>query len=398
MPLLFTSVLLVGITCNLLSGLLFALTKDMPKVQRGISWWALSSIASAVGYGALFICGHFGDTNQGEAIYNLSLISWSSFLYIGCCLALRQAVNKPLIIMINVASTIWVIYFSFITPLFLPASIVTAVTVGGLLLSTAWKYLKNKRTKSRLDWFLIATLFINGLHALDYPILRPIEPIAMIALILCIVAALVINSVLASMVIIRFKSRMFSSELNALRKARHDPLTDLNNRLGLSEEFEKKTKTLATMKDRMVLVYADLDDFKHINDTYGHKDGDQVLCTIASRIKNDIHHQDIAVRMGGDEFVILLSGKEAGKDALSPGQIKQFIKRMTANICKPICINESTHQVGVSCGVAIYPNDGEDLQSLLDAADNSMYRSKKSKKKLDQANDSIISPVGLVTS
>jgi diguanylate cyclase (GGDEF)-like protein len=220
----------------------------------------------------------------------------------------------------------------------------------------------------------------------------------MIALILCIVAALVINSVLASMVIIRFKSRMFSSELNALRKARHDPLTDLSNRLGLSEEFEKKTRSSTTMKDRMVLVYADLDNFKNINDTYGHKDGDQVLCTIASRIKNDIHHQDIAVRMGGDKFVILLSGKEAGKDALSPGQIKQFIKRMTANICKPICINESTHQVGVSCGVAIYPNDGEDLQSLLDAADNSMYRSKKSKKKLDQANDSNINPVGLVTS
>ncbi|WP_158278914.1 GGDEF domain-containing protein [Leucothrix arctica] len=359
----------------------------MPRVQKGISWWGLSSMAGTVGYCSLLVYGHLGNPSQGEALYNISLISWSSFLFIGSCLWLRKKVYQKIILLINVVATALVIYYSFIQPDFLPAALTTAVTVGTFLLSTAWLFYKSKTTKDKADWLVISVLFICGIHALDYPILRPIESLAMAGIILCIVSTLFINLALASIVIIQFKRRMFRSEKTAIRKAMQDPLTGLNNRLSLFEEFEKRVNS--NTNEAIALIYADLDDFKQINDIFGHDDGDQVLCTIASRIQNNIHNRDLAVRMGGDEFVILL----IGKNIHDLSQIHQLIERLTENICKPIQINQTSHQVGVSCGIAIYPDDGNNLQSLLNTADSSMYLNKKMKKAIKRENESLNGPI-----
>ncbi|CAA6807333.1 MAG: Unknown protein [uncultured Thiotrichaceae bacterium] len=376
MPLLFQSILLVGITCYLLSTLLFVLTKDMPKVRKGISWWALASVAGAAGYFALLVCGNMGIPAQGEALYNLSLISWSSFLLIGSSQWLKKDINIRLILGISSLSTIWVMYFSFIQPVFLPAAIATAVTCGALTLYTGWLFLSSEKTKGSETKALIIVLFISGLHALDYPILRPHESFAMVGIIVCIIASLAINIILASIVIIQFKKSMKNSEKHAINMAMQDPLTGLKNRLGLIEEFNKKVDLAPHGQQRIALIFADLDNFKTINDTYGHEDGDQVLCTIAERIQSLIRHNDVAVRIGGDEFVILLSD-------IKPNDwehIPRFISRLIKETCEPITIKKYTHQVGASIGLAVYPKDGEHLQDLLNCADSSMYLDKRMKK------------------
>lgn len=391
MPLLFQSILQVGITCYLLSALLFALTRDMPKVRKGISWWALSSIAGAAGYCALLVCGSMGNPAHGEALYNLSLIAWSSFLLIGSGNWLKRTINVRLVLSISAFSTVWVIYFSFIQPVFLPAAIVTALTCGVLTLYTSWLFLSSEKTKGNEVKLLIAVLCFSGLHALDYPILRPHESLAMIGIILCIIASLTINIILASIVIIQFKKSMESSEKQAINMAMQDPLTGLKNRLGLIEAFNKQVDLLVPGQQRIAIIFADLDNFKTINDTYGHEDGDQVLCIIADRIQSMIRHNDVAVRIGGDEFIILLSD-------IKPNDwehIPRFISRLIKETCEPITIKQCTHQVGASIGLAVYPKDGEHLQDLLNCADSSMYLDKRMKKSTNQQG---ISPANAANS
>ena len=393
MPLLFQSILLVGITCYLLSTLLFVLTKDMPKVRKGISWWALASVTGAAGYFALLFCGNMGIPAQGEALYNLSLISWAAFLLIGSSQWLRKDINIRLVLVISTLSTVWVMYFSFIQPVFLPAAIATAVTCGVLTLYTGWLFLNSEKTKGSETKALIIVLFISGLHALDYPILRPHESLAMAGIIVCIIASLTINIILASIVIIQFKKSMKNSERHAINMAMQDPLTGLKNRLGLIKEFNKRVNSTNLGQQRVALIFADLDNFKTINDTYGHEDGDQVLCTIAERIQSLIRHNDVAVRIGGDEFVILLAD-------IKPNDwehIPKFISRLIKETCEPITIKQCTHQVGASIGLAVYPKDGEHLQDLLNCADSSMYLDKKMKKSTKQQNISLTSATNSLT-
>lgn len=385
MPLLFQSILQVGITCYLLSALLFILTRDMPRIRKGISWWALSSVAGASGYCALLFYGSTGNPAHGEALYNLSLIAWSSFLLIGSSHWLKKNVSARLVLLIGSLSTAWVIYFNFIQPLFLPAAIATALTCGTFTLYTGWLFLTSEKVRDSESKILIIFLFISGLHAIDYPILRPYESLAMIGIILCIIASLTINVVLASIVIIQFKKRMESSEKQAIDMAMQDPLTGLKNRLGLIEAFNKKADLIIPGQQRIALIFTDLDNFKTINDIHGHEDGDQVLCVIAARLQSMIRHNDIAVRLGGDEFVILLTGIKSNDWE----HIPQFISRLIKEICEPIAIKHTTHQVGASIGLAVYPKDGDNLQDLLNCADNSMYLDKRMKKSTNQKNPSL---------
>jgi diguanylate cyclase (GGDEF)-like protein len=377
MPLIFQSILLVGITCYLLSTLLFALTRDMPHTHQGVSWWALASVAGAAGYGALLYYGSTGDPTSGEALYNLSLISWASFLYIGAHQWLGKAIDSRKILALGLFSTLWVIYFNFVQPAFLPSAIVTALTCGLLTLHMSWLFLRSVKPGNIHNRLLVTALFISGLHALDYPLLRPYESLAIFGILLCIFASLAINILLASMVIIQFKDRMQDSNQQAINIAMQDPLTGLKNRLGLIETFKQLAETTDTEKQRIAVIFADLDDFKIINDTHGHEDGDEVLRIIAARLNATIRADDVAARLGGDEFVVILTNVRVNDWE----HIPRFISRLIGDIREPIAINQRTHQVGVSIGLAVYPKDGEDLQDLLNCADNSMYLDKKMKKK-----------------
>ncbi|MEZ5536321.1 MAG: GGDEF domain-containing protein [Thiolinea sp.] len=377
MPLIFQSILLVGITCYLLSALLFLLTRGMPHIHRGVGWWALSSIAGAIGYSSLLVYSNLGDPVSGEVFYNLSLISWASFLYIGSHQWLEQPLESKKILLLGFLATLWVVYFNFIQPAFLPSAIVTALTCGMLTLHTGWLFMKQVKPRNKHNWLLVGTLFVSGLHALDYPIMRPIESLAIVGFLLCTFASLTINTILASMVIIQFKNRMQDSKQQAINIAMQDPLTGLKNRLGLTEDFKQLINHPDTEKHRIAVIFADLDDFKIINDTHGHEDGDEVLRIIAARLDSMIREDDIAARIGGDEFVIILTGIQTDDRE----HIPKFISRLIRTVCEPIVIHHRTHQVGVSIGLSVYPKDGKNLQDLLNSADNSMYLDKRMKKK-----------------
>lgn len=152
--------------------------------------------------------------------------------------------------------------------------------------------------------------------------------------------------------------------------ALHDLLTDLANRRLFSELATKELAQAARSRSELTVLMLDLDHFKDVNDMHGHHAGDQVLRTVAERIRNCVRDGDIVARLGGDEFAILQSGTGRPSDAAS------LASRLVASLAQPIAVAEADVTIGTSIGVARYPDDSGSIDDLLRKADTAMYRAK----------------------
>src|SRR5437667_3154272 len=157
-------------------------------------------------------------------------------------------------------------------------------------------------------------------------------------------------------------------------QAYHDSLTGLANRR-LFQEHLTLAIALAQRKRRPVAVlYLDLDHFKVVNDSLGHTLGDGLLREISTRLKTSVREGDVVARVGGDEFTIVLQELEKKEDAAAMAQ------RVLRIIAEPIDIEGQRLYITASIGIAIYPEDGEDAETLLKNADNAMYRAKAARR------------------
>lgn len=158
------------------------------------------------------------------------------------------------------------------------------------------------------------------------------------------------------------------SELNQL--AFNDPLTGLANRRCMSDFLSNWMKSSKTRKKQIAIVFADLDNFKKINDSAGHHVGDCILRMIASRWKQLIHKQDLLVRLGGDEFAFVIPGE------FSEEAILHYVTGIKETLNQKFSCYQREFYVKASFGISIYPRDGEDTTLLLKAADMAMYEAK----------------------
>ncbi|WP_375214337.1 putative bifunctional diguanylate cyclase/phosphodiesterase [Aquabacterium sp.] len=154
------------------------------------------------------------------------------------------------------------------------------------------------------------------------------------------------------------------------RQANHDQLTGLPRRHLLADRLQQAMRRADRSGERLALVFIDLDNFKYINDTLGHAAGDQLLVEVAQRLSHNVRASDTVARQGGDEFVLLLNDLR-GIDTL----ISQ-LERLVEVIGRPLPLSGRTLQVGASLGVALYPQDGVDVDTLLKHADVAMYAAK----------------------
>ena len=162
--------------------------------------------------------------------------------------------------------------------------------------------------------------------------------------------------------------RLYQSRIE--QQANFDALTGLANRSLLQERLSQALATAAE-DHQLCVVFIDLDRFKFINDSLGHQVGDRLLTTMAERLKSCMVEGDTVARLGGDEFVLLTSpvGREARR---------MLLERLLATITEPWHTEHGEFQVTCSIGVAVYPDDGRDVQTLLKHADTAMYRAKDS--------------------
>lgn len=157
-----------------------------------------------------------------------------------------------------------------------------------------------------------------------------------------------------------------------LREMAHfDKLTQLPNRAYFYIELEQEIKRAKRLKEKLSVMFVDLDGFKITNDTYGHNVGDELLIRVARRLENSIRNVDIVGRIGGDEFTVLLTGVKENDDC---GFVAE---KIIASINEDFVINQNNINIGASIGIANFPEHGEDLEALINNADNAMYRAKK---------------------
>ena len=154
--------------------------------------------------------------------------------------------------------------------------------------------------------------------------------------------------------------------------AHYDVLTQLPNRSLFTDRFNQAIAHSKRSETILAVCFLDLDEFKPVNDNYGHDIGDQLLIQVAERIKENIREEDTVSRQGGDEFAILLG------DIESPFQGELMLKRLNTAIAQPYIINNNSIKISASIGVTLYPNDQEDLDTLLRHADQAMYQAKLS--------------------
>ncbi len=162
------------------------------------------------------------------------------------------------------------------------------------------------------------------------------------------------------------------------RDVRHmaytDALTGLTNRLAFREALDHRMLTARTSHRRLALLFADIDDFKRINDTLGHEAGDEALLQFARRIQLAVDqlggHDALLARFGGDEFVILVEDEHAVQVATS------LAERLVQELREPLRIQDREVFMGTSIGITVYPGDVEDASALLKNGDIAMYQAK----------------------
>jgi diguanylate cyclase (GGDEF)-like protein len=156
--------------------------------------------------------------------------------------------------------------------------------------------------------------------------------------------------------------------------ALHDKLTGLPNRFLLEDRLRQAALHADRGSKNFSLMFVDLDDFKPVNDTYGHAVGDELLKHVANRLKECLRKHDTVARTGGDEFVIVLEDVESARAASLVGE------KILEKLGQPISVWAHSLEISCSIGISMYPSDGKDIATLTANADVAMYQAKKSGK------------------
>ena len=152
--------------------------------------------------------------------------------------------------------------------------------------------------------------------------------------------------------------------------AHHDQLTGLPNRLYLAAHLPGAIEDAKRTGSMLAVLFLDLDRFKHINDSRGHETGDKLLKAVAQRIRATMRNEDVVVRMGGDEFIVVL------KTVASTDQVNEAASRITEAMSEPVIVDGRPLVTTASIGVSLYPRDGSDMGELLRHSDTAMYQAK----------------------
>jgi diguanylate cyclase (GGDEF)-like protein len=178
----------------------------------------------------------------------------------------------------------------------------------------------------------------------------------------------VIDSLVTECVVAYFDRA--TSELSY--KARHDALTDLLNHASFTRELGLELERAKRYGSGVTLVFLDFDDFKEINDTYGHRAGDEVLRRVAELLRAELRQSDLAGRMGGDEFAAFLAESDQETGAVFLHRLRRRIGELSdsGELVLPV-------PIAISAGVTRYPDDGEDAETLFAIADARLYEAKR---------------------
>jgi diguanylate cyclase (GGDEF)-like protein/PAS domain S-box-containing protein len=165
-----------------------------------------------------------------------------------------------------------------------------------------------------------------------------------------------------------------ASQADTVRKltylAEHDFLTDLPNRFLLNDRINQAISRASRDGTQLAVLFLDLDNFKHVNDSLGHAIGDKLLQAVAGRLRASVRHSDTVSRQGGDEFIIVTS------DERSPTNVAHTAEKLLGEVAVAHRVDGHVLQVTTSIGISVFPEDGDNADTLLKNADTAMYHAK----------------------
>ncbi len=278
---------------------------------------------------------------------------------------------------------------SFNTGMSLFALLVTSVFAALYLIALFWlkNYVGEKVLITKAIFSIVAGLCITGVHVVynsavkisnDATSLNSIltnnfllaTTIALSCIcIFCIIFIIAIFYDKLEDGTFRFKRIKEEGHHELSKLAMIDSLTKLPNRRALQQNLEAGIRRCQRTHSTMAIAFIDLDNFKPINDNYGHSTGDDLLIQVANRLNTAVRNCDVVTRTGGDEFIALIENIKSSED------IVPILERIVHSINEPFLINDHQLFISASVGVAMYPKDG-DLDQLISCADAAMYRAK----------------------
>jgi diguanylate cyclase (GGDEF)-like protein len=182
--------------------------------------------------------------------------------------------------------------------------------------------------------------------------------------------------------LMRMTERLRASQAQYRTLAQHDSLTGLPNRIVLYDRFDQAVARAERNQDTLVLLYMDLDGFKEINDLHGHQAGDSTLIELANRFRSVVRGTDSVIRIGGDEFIVLL------ENVTSIDAVLTVTDKILQCVANPIRFESLEFSLGISIGIACFPNNGLTLDQLMTAGDHAMYAAKAAgKNRISWASD-----------
>jgi diguanylate cyclase (GGDEF)-like protein len=184
-------------------------------------------------------------------------------------------------------------------------------------------------------------------------------------------------SVGAKLATLAIETRRLYSDL--LHRSEFDLLTDSHNRFSLEKHLDAQIEEARQNAGIFGLIYIDLDDFKQVNDLYGHHIGDLYLQEVALRMKRQLRPHDLLARLGGDEFAVMLPKVRNRAD------VEEIAQRLEYSFNAALTLEGQTLGGTASFGIALYPEDGATRDSLLSTADTAMYAGKHRKRKMDES-------------
>jgi diguanylate cyclase (GGDEF)-like protein/PAS domain S-box-containing protein len=168
----------------------------------------------------------------------------------------------------------------------------------------------------------------------------------------------------------KIEAQLLEKQQHLDHLAHHDQLTGLPNRLFLAAHLPDAIAEARSTGAILAVLFLDLDRFKHINDSRGHETGDKLLKSVAQRIRTTVRNEDLVIRMGGDEFIVVL------KSAKNSDQVHETAARINEALSAPVIVDNRPLVTTVSIGVSLYPRDGTDIGELLRHSDTAMYQAK----------------------
>ena len=171
------------------------------------------------------------------------------------------------------------------------------------------------------------------------------------------------------------ETRRIYSDLR--HRSEFDLLTDTHNRFSLDKHLDGLIEEARLNASIFGLIYIDLDEFKQVNDLYGHQVGDRYLQEVAIRMKHQLRSHDLLARLGGDEFAALVPMVR------SRTEVEEIAQRLERSMDEPFLIENYSIRGSASVGIALYPEDGANKDSFLNAADAAMYVAKHSARQVD---------------